>query len=92
MNKELILLIIVSVIWFVRLEIKVSNLTNGKRYVLLDKECPIGGRIRGIRDDGSLWYTIYEGTKMTYQKANAIKSLYPYLTMTDAQTGNEVSE
>lgn len=87
MNDQLLILVFIVFVWFIRLEIKIYNLEIGKRYVLYDERL----RVSHIRSDGTLHYTL-KGNLFTYRTASGIQKLYPELKIVDYRTGMEVAE
>lgn len=87
MSRELVVIIAIAVMWFIRLEVKSYNLKMGKHYILMENSI---WSVSHVNEDGSLSLTFQEPTRMTYQKAMAIKKLYPELVMINTQTDKEV--
>lgn len=87
MSGELIAIIVVGLIWFIRLEIKSYNLKIGRHYKLYNKD---GYAVSYLDSDGTLGYSIVGSNLMSYRTASGIKKLYPELRMVNKMTGKEV--
>ena len=87
MSIELIVVAVIGLIWFIRLEIKSYNLKIGKHYKLY---CEDGSPISHLNSDGTLEFDIMDSKLMDYKTASGIKKLYPKLRMVNEMTGEEV--
>lgn len=87
MSGELIAIIVVGLIWFIRLEIKSYNLKIGRHYKLYNKD---GCAVSYLDSDGTLGYSIVGSNLMSYRTASGIRKLYPELIMINKMTGKEV--
>lgn len=87
MNYLTIALLIATLMWFIRLEIEVSNLKEGKHYALYNED---GWKVAYLNEDGSLQLNIAGKGLISYKKAMGIKKLYPHLQMINEQTGEAV--
>lgn len=89
MSGELIVIVVIGLIWFIRLEINIYNLQTGRHYELYDEN---GFPISHLNSDGTLSINIMSSNIMSYKTASGIKKLYPEITMIDNRTGKEVVE
>ena len=86
MSGEMIAIVVIGLIWFIRLEIKSYNLKIGRHYKLYDED---GYPISHLNSDGSLGYSSVGSNLMSYRAASGIKKLYPELTMVNNTTMKE---
>ena len=87
MSGELIAIIVIGLIWFIRLEIKTYNLKVRTYYKLYTKD---GHAVSHLNSDGTLAFSLTGSNLMSYKTASGIKKLYPELRMVDNITRKEV--
>ena len=87
MSGELIVIVVIYLIWFIRLEIKFHDLKIRRHYKLYTED---GYAVSHLYPDGTLGFTIAGNKLMGYRTASGIKKLYPELRMVNDITGEEV--